>query len=234
MAELNSNALLSDANLVSYWRLEGNSNDSKSTNNGTDTGITYNASYGKFGQGALFVPASSSKINFGTASALNPVAVTYTLWIYVSAFTNAYACPMARDTVTNSAYVSIYSKQDGRIATYCLGATGGIGIDNGTSIVIGNGGWHHIAMTYSSADGLRQYVDGQADGTGASKGNLITSTTANLWLGNDPNNTVRWFDGYIDDVALFNRVLTAAEILSLYTTGSVIKNIPNLLTLGVG
>ena len=48
-------------NLVSYWKLDGNSNDSVGSNNGSDTNITYGTSYGKINQGALF-NGTSSKI----------------------------------------------------------------------------------------------------------------------------------------------------------------------------
>ena len=49
--QLADTSLFSDANLVSYYKLEGNSNDSKGSNNGTDTSVDYGTAYGKFGQG---------------------------------------------------------------------------------------------------------------------------------------------------------------------------------------
>ncbi|MEK7174285.1 MAG: hypothetical protein AAB759_01355, partial [Patescibacteria group bacterium] len=61
-SELYSTSFFSDSNLLNYYRFEGNSNDSKGSNNGTDTNISYSSSYGKFGQGSLFQTASSSKI----------------------------------------------------------------------------------------------------------------------------------------------------------------------------
>ncbi len=58
--ELFTYPLFLDANLVAYWRMEGNSNDSKGSNNGTDSNITYSNANGRFGQGAAFNGTTSS------------------------------------------------------------------------------------------------------------------------------------------------------------------------------
>ena len=58
-------------NLISYWKFEGNSNDSIGANNGTDTTVSYNSSYGKIGQGVNTNGTLSNGINFGNNSILN-------------------------------------------------------------------------------------------------------------------------------------------------------------------
>ena len=57
---LSATKFINDANLVSYWKLDGNSNDSKGSNNGTDTGMSYSA--GLFDSAGVF-NGSSSNIN---------------------------------------------------------------------------------------------------------------------------------------------------------------------------
>lgn len=39
--ELYLTPLFSDANLMAYWRMEGSNADSKGTDNGNDTSVTY-------------------------------------------------------------------------------------------------------------------------------------------------------------------------------------------------
>ena len=56
---LSSSALLSDANLLSYYPLDGNANDRKGGQNGVGTAIMYGANFGKFGQGAGYNGSSS-------------------------------------------------------------------------------------------------------------------------------------------------------------------------------
>ncbi len=76
--------------------------------------------------------------------------------------------------------------------------------------------WHHVAVTYDvSTDATPHiFVDGQEVGSYASSnptGNSINFNGLNLRIGAD-GNINRFFDGIIDDVRLYSRVLTAAEI----------------------
>lgn len=78
---------------------------------------------------------------------------------------------------------------------------------------------HHYAVTYSmSNDPIRLYVDGvEVDNNGATgdigSRTLPTTIGANS-LGDEA------FDGWIDEVAIFDRVLTTAEVQSIYNAGA--------------
>jgi len=79
--EFYSNSLYDDANCISYWRFEGNSNDTKGAHNGTDTNITYGTEYGRFNQGALF-NGSTSKIVTANNSGISGNAVfSFSIWV---------------------------------------------------------------------------------------------------------------------------------------------------------
>ena len=56
--------------------------------------------------------------------------------------------------------------------------------------------------------------------------NLVTHAnrafTDNIRIGGDPNNVNRTFDGRIDEVAIFDHALTAAQLQSLYTGEAVV------------
>jgi hypothetical protein len=77
----------------------------------------------------------------------------------------------------------------------------------GGSLTPGN--WHHIAGTY---DGSRMvlYVDGVPLAT-AERSGAIATNDVDLTLGNRPD-AARGFDGDLDEVGIWNRALTAAEI----------------------
>jgi YD repeat-containing protein len=47
--------------------------------------------------------------------------------------------------------------------------------------------------------------------------------TDNIRIGGDPNNANRTFDGRIDEVAIFDHALTAAQLESLYTGEAVVE-----------
>jgi len=87
-----------------------------------------------------------------------------------------------------------------------------------------DGAWHHVGFTWENAtDTLRVYVDGTQI-TDIAKlvdhplaGDSIGSTN-NLEIGRRPNNA-QHFQGSIDDVRIYRSVLSAAEILTLYSGG---------------
>lgn len=85
------------------------------------------------------------------------------------------------------------------------------------------GVWQHVAVTYdmtSTSNDPLYYINGvlvSTTETSAPSGSL-TADDANAYIGND-STTARTFDGLIDDVQLYNKVLTQAEITALYYQG---------------
>ena len=76
-----------------------------------------------------------------------------------------------------------------------------------------NGEWHHIAGTYDGNQ-LRLYVDGGLVDSEDYLGS-INSTTNPVNIGRNSQQTTRLYEGAIDDVKIYNRALSAGEILYL-------------------
>jgi hypothetical protein len=76
--------------------------------------------------------------------------------------------------------------------------------------------WTHIAVTY---DGSVQvfYVNGVQVGSVAGSGAITVSNGA-LRIGGDASSTGEFFTGMIDEVRVYNRALSPAEIQSDMTT----------------
>lgn len=79
-----------------------------------------------------------------------------------------------------------------------------------------NNDWYFFTLTYNGTK-LSLYVNGKFVDERA----VSLNTTNNIFrLGERyPDNKDEWFKGKIDDVAIWNRVLTPEEILALYTPG---------------
>ena len=76
-------------------------------------------------------------------------------------------------------------------------------------------GWRHIAVT---GDNLSQtvYIDGQVAGSGAGPAPLANSgSNFNIGGGGIYDAANNWFNGQIDDVAVWDVVMTAETITSL-------------------
>jgi len=84
------------------------------------------------------------------------------------------------------------------------------------------GVWYHVALVYDGAS-LKGYVNGALDGTQPVSG-ALQATDNSLKIGSyaPVNGTMSkcFFAGEIDEVALFNRALSAAEIKTIYKAGA--------------
>jgi len=97
-----------------------------------------------------------------------------------------------------------------------------------------SGGWYHIVMTWDeSANEIAVYIDGSTSNgtlysgyvnprTEASVLAWTTNTAYRIVLGGNrqPYGTINEFDGQMDQVAIWNKVLTQSEINSLYNSGN--------------
>lgn len=94
--------------------------------------------------------------------------------------------------------------------------------------------WTHVVLTYDSSGNYRFYIDGSAAGSGT---NLHSyTTTSPLDIGTSYSSVpVDWFKGSIQEVRIYNRVLTATEVARLYNAGkTVVGSSPtNLVTNGL-
>ena len=80
--------------------------------------------------------------------------------------------------------------------------------------VLKGGQWHHAAISFKAGDFLRMYVDGKlANESKAAATKTLFDNETTLKIGQDFNEDAkRFFNGIIDEVAIFNRALTQAEI----------------------
>eukprot|EP01001_Neometanema_parovale_P004847 NODE_1719_length_1629_cov_99.005312_g1639_i0.p1 GENE.NODE_1719_length_1629_cov_99.005312_g1639_i0~~NODE_1719_length_1629_cov_99.005312_g1639_i0.p1 ORF type:complete len:461 (+),score=45.90 NODE_1719_length_1629_cov_99.005312_g1639_i0:32-1384(+) len=87
-----------------------------------------------------------------------------------------------------------------------------------------NNGWHHMACTYDGAT-MRIYTDAGVETLSIYESGTVTliETDAHVRIGGmgiaDPSTSAydEWMMGQIDDVLIWSRCLSAAEISSLYT-----------------
>lgn len=93
---------------------------------------------------------------------------------------------------------------------------GGTSITVGGTRTIKDNQWHHVA-TVRSGTTVTIYVDGTADGSGSDAVVANLSNAANLQFSNNP--CVIPFSGSLDDVRMYSKALSLAEIKQLYLLG---------------
>ncbi len=81
-------------------------------------------------------------------------------------------------------------------------------------INIADGDWHHIAVTYNPSTAIKIYVDGTLDENDTSSiASSIDNDTVNLNIGRIASGN--YFNGDIDEVAIWNAVLSDSDITKL-------------------
>jgi hypothetical protein len=87
-----------------------------------------------------------------------------------------------------------------------------------------DGAWHHAAATLSGGGSgtITIYVDGvaQSGGNGGCPDTVVSySNSADIWIGDTSDGTP--MNGRLDDLRIYNRALSPAEVQQLYKLGSV-------------
>ncbi|MCL4400048.1 hypothetical protein M1506_02100 [Patescibacteria group bacterium] len=208
---------------TSYWPLNGNSNDAKGSNNGTDTSVAYGPQYGKFGQGVLY-NGSNSTISMGNPASLQLTGnFTICTWVnFVSIPTGQYASLMEYGaTVSTYPYYGIVEGYDsagsGHISLFS--GTGGNTYFTGTT-VLAAGKWYFVCGVLSGTGSNQAaiYVNGILD-TQGTLGNPSAST-GNFYLGSWRAAAGYW-NGDQDDTFVFPVALSSTTIADLYTPRSL-------------
>jgi hypothetical protein len=94
-----------------------------------------------------------------------------------------------------------------------------------SSTDVNDGNWHHMAATFNGSE-MRLYVDGSLESNTSYVGVLPQNSYA-VWIGRNysADSLVGYFNGSIDEVAIWNRSLPAKEVSNLYKRGALSLNL---------
>lgn len=213
-------SLYADSGLKAYYRAQ-DVNDSKNSFHLTNNGSTPFAA-AKFGNG----------FNFGTANATKYMQILDDLGIGQGAITMSFWIKLPVE-ISSGDYDILYHGDFASQVNYLIRYSYVVGtpkirffrdrqgdVTQGVSYDIALGTeWHFVVMTYDTSD-IRGYVDGVlVAGPTAATGVGLAGAIDNFTIGAQRNAT-NFTSGIIDDVAVFNRALTATEIANLYRGGS--------------
>jgi hypothetical protein len=94
-----------------------------------------------------------------------------------------------------------------------------------TTASYNDGNWHHVVVAFSSTNGVKMYIDGIIQAEDAT--NNIAESESGYWrfgydnLQNWPSApTSYYYQGLLDDIALFDHALTDADVYALYGGGA--------------
>jgi len=209
------------AGLIAEWRLEGYEEDRAHDSSGSADGVLRGAAFvrpdGAAGN-CVDLDGQSGVVEIGDLSQLEGMSqLTLSAWVRLDALPAAgrSVAPVGKE---QSYRIVIGS--DGA-AHFALATTGNAWYSAGTTVDFGSsplapGVWYHLAATYDGAN-LRSYVDGVAQSTSATAiSGTVAVGTSPLRFGDPEADNVDFLDGRIDEVRIYDRALSPAEIAALH------------------
>jgi acid phosphatase type 7 len=83
--------------------------------------------------------------------------------------------------------------------------------------------WQHVGMSYERSTGLLRFYLNGFKITEYGIGTFTPKTTYPVWLGSRPGDTADKYVGVLDEVSIYNRVLSDAEMLAIFNAGAAGK-----------
>jgi len=209
--------LPSDENLVGYWSFDegkgdkaydgsGNGNDGTLTNMADDDWVD-----GVAGS-ALDFDGSNDYVEVADNGSLNITGnITILAWIKLDTLGSGQQQYIVGKTETELTY-AIFIESDDTVRCILQGLNDTYPSGSPTAITDTN--WHQVAISYDG-EYIRTFLDGKLQISDDSSGN-INSSTDKIYIGIRKYSNSCYFNGKIDEVRIYNKALTAAEVYALY------------------
>lgn len=221
---------LSDG-LVAWYPFNGDAvDDSGNGNNGTVIGPTL--ADDRFGNlnSAYSFDGVNDYINIGN-NVKPPLPFTVSTWIKVETIDNR--CVFRNDRYNNASNrngVALMVYSDGTVAAHVFegfSASWNRQSKISSDSVITVGSWHHFAVVFNAHNDMQLFWDGEEidgyyreDGTGSGLSYSTADGAIGLYYQNIGGaGAAKYFHGCIDDICVYGRSLSAAEIAELYNFG---------------
>jgi len=219
-------ANLATGGLVGYWPFDEGSGTAVQDSSGNDFSgeligdpqwVT-----GKIGTGALSFDGSDGLVEVPEAPALDMTdRLTIATWVNVTDFTTYYflVCKSPSGTAGDNYPGNYEFRVQSNTGLLEFGHQTSQGQDYvfyASTVALTAGKWYHAAVTFEKGEAVQFYIDGVPAGTVAQSANFGILNDEPIRIGGRKDN-YSYFNGQIDDVRVYNLVLTDEQIQGLCT-----------------
>lgn len=152
---------------------------------------------------------------------------SFSAWVKLDAMSaNGFIFQLRAESGTNDQIILLWNNASGVIR-------GNVKFDGTTNVVDsgsgleGDGNWHHVVFTWMSGSKTatqnytRIYIDGsETDNDAIGNTWADAESPVELVIGRNSIQSNAYFNGHINDVAIFSDVLTSSEVTAIYNSGS--------------
>jgi gliding motility-associated-like protein len=224
----NSTSDCDTSGIVLCMSMDGNANDStKFAHNGIVRGATLTTGRNGISNSAYYFDGTTSHISLGVKPMLKPNAASISLWVKPHTFNsytggNANCIFLTKNPNNPGSYMEAYSLY----LTNRSGPTKFMTVSTHQpttnekwfqSVQNTNlNQWTHLVLTFDF-DSLRLYINGQLDNKTYKGFNNVYDALDSIMIGYSANTMNKnYFKGDMDELKIYNRVLSNTEILNLY------------------
>jgi len=212
--------------VAKYSFNNGNANDEVGSNNGIVNGATLTTDrFGNTGK-AYYFNDNGDNIDLGNSPTLKPTNGSISLWFRRTAISNNGIGYLYNPVIMNKAhsggagyegYCIYITTTDSKIVPVTTDTTNFSQTFFSFNFIVQDSVWTHVVLTYDS-DSLKLYINNSLDKSAKKNYTSLFSSLYSVVLGHntfDMSNN-RSFKGDIDDIRIYNRVLTSLEIDTLF------------------
>jgi hypothetical protein len=215
--ELFETSLISDPNLLAYYRFNSGAltTDSKNSNTLTNNNTVGETAGGIFGYGADFGAANSSKyFSISDDLGLNGQTVSIGFWFKFLDTSAKQEFFLLNDSTTNTQLYAYYESSVFYLQRY----RAGVDYDTVSTAFTTDLAPHFVVCTLSNGGAggpMELFIDNVSKGTISVPATSGTVPQPNSFqIGKGPS--ASYFRGYMDDFSVSNKVLSTAEMNQLY------------------
>lgn len=212
--ELSSSWTPKFSSLIGYWKMDGNFQDSKSTNHFTPVSTTNFTTNSQVGTHSAHFNGTTDALKVANNGFDGIATISVSMWVKIDALDGATRIFLEK---ISGSYTFLKRPNEKWRFTLQNASNSTVNAESTSNAVAGS--WVHLVGTYDGSN-IRLYVDGKLEATTAQTGN-IKSGTNNLIIGcngNVADNCISdQFGGEIDELAIFgSAVLTHADVKLIY------------------
>ncbi|MDB5349626.1 MAG: cya 2 [Planctomycetota bacterium] len=211
---------------VLWLQGENNANDTYLGHDGTATPtVTYADSHDSASGKAFQFNGVNSSITVPNNPLLNPSVVTLEAWVRPDV-ANTFATIVTKEGVAGSGEIGygFHQRNDGggNNFAFVVGTAGNDDFAYSTTTIV-PGHWYHLVGTF---DGTTRnfYVNGQLESSSSTFSPVVLNSTAPLTIGHLTGGG-DYFTGLIDDIAVYNHVLTYTELAAINTDPASVRGV---------
>jgi hypothetical protein len=170
-----------------------------------------------------FTAANTNQIVVPASANFNSPTGTIMFWMRSAGLVDPLGSPAAVFDRLNGSGLIMVQTSGGSLE---IQANNGTPLDIITSKNVSDNIWHHIAFVYQQANSsnVQVYIDGNLDTAAGNAAGWSWNGSQEIELGHSHDSSWTNFNGIIDDVRLYSRPLTAAEVASVHSTDAIVDS----------